>query len=703
MIWEGQFSHISIVLVYFFYGLGFFTMGLAIALESRWSSATKLAASLGFLAAFGLLHGVAGWMDMFLFIQTGGTIPEANLALRVVRVLLLAASAVALIYFGAKLLVSTLGKYEWLQIIPGVLFVLWLLSFVAPHLFPAGTGEEGATPTGVCFTCHSVQSGVYLLASKEWVTAADVWTRYLLFFPGSVLATLALASQRNLFKGMGMPQIAKWCTWAAVAFAFGAVVIGLIVPPAPYFPASILNYASFSAAFKMPPQVLRVLDSLAVAYFVVRILRVFELEHSRKLALANQERFQAQQQTLETQGRAREQMEELNRQLDGRVKERTMELEALYDIALEISALLNLDKILDSVVEKARELLKVDVVTLSLLEGSNGELVVRASSGVKSEAFRQLRMRVGHGLAGRVAALGQPLVAENYREEHAITHELDSIIEEEGVRSHLAVPLKMGGSVLGVLYVATRSPRKFVQADVGLLSRLANQASIALENARLYSQVQQLAVLEERDRIAREMHDSLAQALGYLSLKAERVSEYLVSGDSEKAMVELERMREAAGFAYADVRESILGLRTTVSAGRGLISTLTEYLRKFSLQNGIAADMTVANGAPLSFTPPVEVQLVRIIQEALTNVRKHASASKVWVAFSADDEEAVISIRDNGKGFDPAGIARIAGHHFGIQTMKERAESVGGKLEIESGPGRGTTVTARVPLRRGAG
>jgi signal transduction histidine kinase len=217
------------------------------------------------------------------------------------------------------------------------------------------------------------------------------------------------------------------------------------------------------------------------------------------------------------------------------------------------------------------------------------------------------------------------------------------------------------------------------------------QQEIARQHAQLLEDQRHMAVLEERERLAGEMHDSLAQVLGYVHLKAQATKRVLARQDVTKAEEELEDIASLAHEAYLDVREAILGLRETVSPAGGLVGTLRQYLQKFSRQAGIRAELEVQGDGALQFSPDAEVQLVRVIQEALTNVRKHANADRAWIRIGRHNGEVSINIEDNGQGFDPA-LVRANGQRFGVRIMRERVETVGGRFEIESSPGNGTKV-----------
>ena len=229
---------------------------------------------------------------------------------------------------------------------------------------------------------------------------------------------------------------------------------------------------------------------------------------------------------------------------------------------------------------------------------------------------------------------------------------------------------------------------------------MADMAAIAINNARLLERERYVAVLEERERLAQEMHDSLAQVLGYLHLKAQATKRHLNGGELVRADDELTDMASLAHEAYLDVREAILGLRETVSPTRGIIGTLREYLQKFRRQAGITAEIEVEGDVEPQFRPEAEVQLVRVIQEALTNIRKHARANEARIRIASGPNEIGISIEDKGRGFDPA-ILTDEMPQFGVRTMRERVERVGGRFQIESSPGQGTTVRIYLPVVEG--
>jgi nitrate/nitrite-specific signal transduction histidine kinase len=229
---------------------------------------------------------------------------------------------------------------------------------------------------------------------------------------------------------------------------------------------------------------------------------------------------------------------------------------------------------------------------------------------------------------------------------------------------------------------------------------MADQVVIAIKHGLMTAQLQSLSVIEERTRIAREMHDGLAQVLGYLNLQVQTLEALLSQGKLDRLSVELKDMRESVQNAHADVRENILSLRTTLAHEKGLVPSVVDYLDEFSIQTGIDVQFTNRIGDELNISSIAEVQLVCVLQEALANVRKHARANqvKVFVTREKESEREYIElcILDDGIGFTLSPSKRS----FGLQIMRERANSVHGELIVQSTPGEGTLVICRLPCLR---
>ena len=209
-------------------------------------------------------------------------------------------------------------------------------------------------------------------------------------------------------------------------------------------------------------------------------------------------------------------------------------------------------------------------------------------------------------------------------------------------------------------------------------------------------QLQGLVMLEERERIAQEFHDTLAQDLVLLQMKLNLLEMDLSGKDSGAVLQELKNIRAIANDAYEDVRQAIFGLHTMVSKGLGLIPTLTEYLHDFGEKRKMAVGLKVHRPELIRLSPRAEIQLFHIIHEALSNVFKHSKTNAATLTFDCDSEFVRVMIEDKGKGFDQHGARN--NFHIGLQSMKDRAEAVGGKLTLESATGTGTRVNLVLPL-----
>lgn len=221
------------------------------------------------------------------------------------------------------------------------------------------------------------------------------------------------------------------------------------------------------------------------------------------------------------------------------------------------------------------------------------------------------------------------------------------------------------------------------------------------ERRRLLDQTRFAATVAERERIARELHDSLAQVLGTVHLRLRALSAHPHVADSSTVVDEVDGLAELCHDAYRDVREAIVGLRETPTAGLGLVTSLERYVATYSRQAGLPALLETNLSRDPALSPHSEVQVIRVVQEALTNVRKHADATQVVVRVTERGDDVTVEIEDDGRGFDAYGAGGAAdGLGFGLRCMRERAVLAGGRLSVDSGPGRGTRVSMALPRAR---
>ncbi|MCC7353412.1 MAG: type IV pili methyl-accepting chemotaxis transducer N-terminal domain-containing protein [Anaerolineae bacterium] len=382
------------------------------------------------------------------------------------------------------------------------------------------------------------------------------------------------------------------------------------------------------------------------------------------------------------------------KELEARVAQRTKELAALYEVSRDISSRLDIGQILHSVTDKARELLGSEVAFLCLMDDAAQVLHLQATNGPQ-EAVRGTSVLVPGSVAGRVLA-GDSAIQCGAR---GCTGTCD-IMATSFQTSHLAAPLKSGDRVIGALCVGSPHEGAFLADGANTLTKLANSAAIALENARLYQQAERTAALEERHRLAAEMHDGLAQTLSYLDLKTEQVAGLVETGRSEEAVGELSRIRAAIAQASQEARRSIASLREEPQPHRPLADRLAEVVSEFARDGKPQIDLAVKPHSPLLLTPDEAEQVQRAVREALWNVHRHAQAEHVLVCLERREAEGVIVVEDDGRGFDPQTPPADGGAHFGLSIMRARAARLGGQITIHSVLGQGTRVVLSWPVRQ---
>jgi two-component system nitrate/nitrite sensor histidine kinase NarX len=260
--------------------------------------------------------------------------------------------------------------------------------------------------------------------------------------------------------------------------------------------------------------------------------------------------------------------------------------------------------------------------------------------------------------------------------------------EGPGTQGGLAAPLQVRNNRIGTLIVARRSDEPFSAEDIRLLRACAAQASVLLDRSLLYEEVAAGAIMEERSRLAREIHDGLAQHLAFLKMRVAWLRRSPATIDARQ----LQDIEGVLGTALAEARQAITTLRSEPGTTT-TVDAISSYAADFGRISGLEVHVETEDGTP-DVGPRARVELLRIVQEALNNVRKHAGASRVDVALRRWAEGLEVRVRDNGQGFEPN--AAPAGH-FGLEIMRERAESIGGTLDISSQGGAGTQVVVWVP------
>ncbi|HMR98007.1 MAG TPA: GAF domain-containing protein [Anaerolineales bacterium] len=376
---------------------------------------------------------------------------------------------------------------------------------------------------------------------------------------------------------------------------------------------------------------------------------------------------------------------QLNDTVEERIAQRTRELETLNEVSREISSRLDVQQVLNSVTEKARTLLGGEVASLCLVDESQHWLKLQTLSGPKRAVVGNT-MRADNGFADAV------LTGEN-----TMLCGVDScrggcrMLSDEFRVSHLAAPLRIGDRVIGALCVGSPAQNQFVAESANMLTKLANVAAIALENARLFAQAERAATMEERRRVAAEMHDGLGQTLSYLGLMTDQVVEFLSDGQEGAALDRLSKTRETIGKATSDVRRAINALMDDSPAKKDLWTRLHDSADEIASQHDLKLVwLSDADSTPEA-SPQTAEQIYNITREAFVNAARHANAKQINVHAGRSDENYFVTIADDGKGFDTSQPAPDG--HFGLQIMQARADHIGGRIEFQSELGRGARVT----------
>ncbi|MBI5081737.1 MAG: GAF domain-containing sensor histidine kinase [Chloroflexi bacterium] len=310
----------------------------------------------------------------------------------------------------------------------------------------------------------------------------------------------------------------------------------------------------------------------------------------------------------------------------------------------------------------------------------------RARYGL-GETLADPRFNLGLRLARQTLATHQPIIFSD----------LDSPRDHD-LLGAAAIPLATEGLTFGAIFLGAKRRRTFTEKHAELLMTMAHQIALAIRHGQLHEQLGRMAVLEERYRLSREIHDGLAQTLSYLGLQAERVESLINGGRSETASQEIGEMRQSIRAAYLDAREAIDGLRLSVESPNSIAKRFAEYIAEFSRQSGIAAQF-IATPNDLTVDAGIGLQLLRIVQEALTNIRKHAQAQNVEVQMNVLADELELTITDNGRGFPDSAQSNRVHHGHGLTIMRERAESLHGSLTVATGKGQGTHLVVMIPLK----
>lgn len=371
------------------------------------------------------------------------------------------------------------------------------------------------------------------------------------------------------------------------------------------------------------------------------------------------------------------------------VQRRADQLAVLNTIARSATATLNMEHMLTEATEQIQHGFGYDHVELFLVDEGTKELIRYALAGRYSSAVLGYRQHISLGILGRCVRTRQTQRIDDVQVDPDYVPS-----DRPGIRSELCVPIVAGLRVLGLLNLESEVVAAFTDEDVSVLQTAADILAGAIENARLYHRSQEAAVLEERNRLARELHDSVTQQLFSMTLTSQAARAHLEK-NPQRAAAQLERLQETASAALTEMRALIFQLRPQVLGDQSLVSALKQHVALLSRREGLRVELSATGDERLA--RGFEQTLYRIIQEALNNVVKHARASIVRVLLEFASDRIRVSVADNGQGFDVNAPPKLGERHLGLISMRERAAEVGGTLHLHSTPGEGTEVVVMVP------
>jgi two-component system NarL family sensor kinase len=379
------------------------------------------------------------------------------------------------------------------------------------------------------------------------------------------------------------------------------------------------------------------------------------------------------------------------------LRQRNRELSILNAFAEALNRSVDLQQTLETALAKAAEVFDLHTGWVWLLEESRPETYLAAAQNLPPGLLRQPELMQGSCYCLDTYHAGDLEGAANV---NVITcSRLKKLVDEaDGLRYHASVPLYAHGRQLGVLNVASADWRELTPDDLRLLYTLGDMLSIAIERARLFARSAEIGALEERNRLAREIHDTLAQQLAGITLQLESAEAILeAGGDPDRLHRAISHALEQARASLEEARRSVLDLRAAPLEGRSLSQALAALAKSALQEHGLVVEYRVS-GAELPLPARLEAGLYRIAQEAIVNAAQHAGIGNASLHLEITPERVRLAVADRGQGFD---LARIPPGRFGLLGMNERARLLGGELRIESSPGSGARIEVSVPLAVG--
>jgi PAS domain S-box-containing protein len=377
--------------------------------------------------------------------------------------------------------------------------------------------------------------------------------------------------------------------------------------------------------------------------------------------------------------------------LEKHVADRTIELEALYTVATIANEVLELPMMLEKMLVQTLQAIGVPYGAIHLLDTDEDELHLVTHVGIPSEIVKRISsITTGFGLTGWVAQQKHPLTLMNVSDDPRIL----TIGQVSGYSLYLSAPLLSQNHLLGVISIFGDSSQQLNPERIALLTTIADQIGTAVERAQLRGQAEQTVILEERQRVARELHDSVTQSLYSLTLLAAAGQRSAQDGSQERTLRNLDSISMIAFQTLKEMRLLVYELQPSTLGSGGLAEAIQRRLDSVEEHSGMQTKFIIEN--EIDIPKPVEIELFGLAQEALNNSIKHGAATSVAVQLAERDGFIILEICDNGKGFDTK-LAENK-HGTGLISMNERVNNLGGHIKMTSAPGEGTCIQAIIPI-----
>jgi len=377
------------------------------------------------------------------------------------------------------------------------------------------------------------------------------------------------------------------------------------------------------------------------------------------------------------------------------LEEKNRELGVLYDVSTLLNTQPSIESSCRIFLQKLMAMLGAQGGAVRLIDPKTREIHMYVHEGLEETFARDEQcIDMGHCFCGE-AALHEKSLVEMMTPSRADGKPY--LCHHAGYRTVTIIPIRFRAELLGIYNLYFARSRTVSAEERRLLETLGDNLGVAIENQRLLSRVREMAASEERTLLAQELHDSIAQSLAFLNIEAQMLEDAIRESNADEARDILAQIRLGIKSSYDDVRELLVHFRTKIKT-EDLGLTIKLALERFSAQTGIATSLS-ETGSAMPISPERHLQVLHILQEALSNVRKHSGATAVTVEMQRGAVYR-LSVRDNGRGFDLGRAAQKGEAHIGLNIMRERAQRIGGEVEIASSPGEGATVTLRLPAAR---